>query len=80
MVTEHTFVTNVVERMRQTFCGLVGHDSLLQFGHDRMYLKCSTCGHESPGWEISENLPKEKPAAHRQAPARPHLVRIRRVA
>ena len=82
MVTEHGFVTNVVGRMRQAFCGLHGHDALLQFGHDRMYLKCTTCGHESPGWEISENpsaMTEGKPA-RRPALARPHLVGVRRVA
>ena len=30
---------SVFARVRQTFCGLHGHDSLLQFGQDRMYLE-----------------------------------------
>jgi hypothetical protein len=79
MVTEHSFVTDVVGRMRQAFCGLHGHDALLQFGHDRMYLKCTTCGHESPGWEISENAPAMT-ETRRPALARPDLVGVRRVA
>jgi hypothetical protein len=81
MVAEHGFVTDVVGRMKQAFCGLHGHDSLLQFGHDRMYLKCTTCGHESPGWELSENPPAmtEKNPARRPALTR-HLVGARRVA
>ena len=31
-------------------CGMHGHDNLMQFEHDRMFLKCISCGHESPGW------------------------------
>jgi hypothetical protein len=54
MVTNHNFVTDVIDRMRQAYCGLHGHDSLLQFEQDRMFLKCTSCGHESPGWEIQE--------------------------
>jgi hypothetical protein len=82
MVTDQNFVTNVFDLMRQAYCGLHGHDNLLQFEHDRMFLKCTSCGHESPGWELTETPPittEEKPAP-RPALARPQLVSERRVA
>jgi len=45
------------DRMRQMLCGLHGHDNLLQFEHERMYLRCASCGYESPGWELTEAPP-----------------------
>ncbi len=42
---------------RQMMCGLHGHDSLLQFERDRMFLRCVSCGHETPGWEINDTPP-----------------------
>jgi hypothetical protein len=75
---------SVFDRVRQTFCGLHGHDSLLQFGQDRMYLKCVSCGHETPGWEITE-APAAAAISVREEvrPARlvrPQLVSVRRIA
>jgi hypothetical protein len=61
----------MLERVREAFCGLHGHDNLLQFGHDRMYLKCASCGHESPGWELNEPQPAKRSAER----AHPALVR-----
>jgi hypothetical protein len=73
----------VFDRVRQTYCGLHGHDSLLQFEQDRMYLKCVSCGHESPGWEI-ETPPTPDVTVHeeirRPALVRPQLIGERRIA
>ena len=41
--------TTVVAKVRQMFCGMHGHDNLLQFEHDRMFLRCVSCGHEIAG-------------------------------
>jgi hypothetical protein len=82
MVTEHDYVTHVFDRMRQAYCGLHGHDSLLQFEQERMFLKCASCGHQSPGWELTEPPPvqtKEEPV-RRPTLVRPQLVGERRVA
>ena len=51
------FGERVLDRVREAFCGLHGHDNLLQFKQDRMFLKCFSCGHESPGWELNETPP-----------------------
>jgi hypothetical protein len=42
----------VGESVRQFLCGLHGHDSLLHFEKGRMSLLCSSCGHETPGWDV----------------------------
>jgi Zn ribbon nucleic-acid-binding protein len=44
----------VMDRVRQMLCGLHGHDTLLQFQEDRIFLRCVSCGHETPGWDVSE--------------------------
>ena len=51
------FGERVLDRVREAFCGLHGHDSLLQFQQDRLFLKCVSCGHESPGWDLNEPRP-----------------------
>jgi hypothetical protein len=75
---------SVFDRVRQTFCGLHGHDSLLQFGQDRMYLKCVSCGHESPGWEVTDTPPvaavSMREEVRRARVVRPQLVSVRRIA
>jgi hypothetical protein len=45
-------MTRVGEQLRQFICGLHGHDSLLHFEDGRVSLLCSSCGHESPGWDV----------------------------
>jgi hypothetical protein len=76
------FGERVLDRVREAFCGLHGHDSMLQFQQERMFLKCVSCGHESPGWELNETPPT--PLAHaeprRQALVRPQLIGARRIA
>jgi len=72
----------VIERLRQMFCGLHGHDTLLHFDKDRMSLRCVSCGHETPGWELNEVPPTVtiRGDARRHALPRPQLIRARRIA
>jgi hypothetical protein len=51
--------TVVLERLGQIVCGMHGHDNLIQFQQHRMFLKCASCGHETPGW----TLPNRRPVA-----------------
>jgi hypothetical protein len=67
--------------VRQAYCGLWGHDEMLQFERERMSLKCASCGHESHGWELSESQPAVTARAERRPVAvRPRLVDVRRIA
>jgi hypothetical protein len=45
--------------VRQFICGLHGHDSLLHFEQGRMSLLCSSCGHETPGWDVKAPAQRE---------------------
>ena len=73
---------SVLDRLRQMMCGLHGHDSLVQFEHDRMFLRCVSCGHETHGWELNDTRPPRATVreAHRPAMARPQLVTERKIA
>ena len=76
------FGERMLDRFREAFCGLQGHDSLLQFKRDRMFLKCVSCGHESPGWDLNETPPTVVAQAdtRRLAIVRPQLMDARRIA
>ena len=49
--------TAVLDRIGQLVCGLHGHDEVLQFDDSRIFLRCVSCGHESPGWQMPERTP-----------------------
>lgn len=54
---EEGFSGRVFDRLRQMMCGLHGHDALVQFEHDRMFLRCVSCGHETQGWDLHDIRP-----------------------
>jgi hypothetical protein len=72
----------MMDLLRQMFCALHGHDALLHFEHERISLRCVSCGHETPGWELNETPPTVtvRGDARRHAIARPKLVKQRRIA
>jgi hypothetical protein len=77
----HTDGLGVFDRVRQMFCGLHGHDTLLHFEHDRISLRCASCGHETPGWELNEVPPTVTIRGDaRRHMLRPQLVSARRIA
>lgn len=52
MTTHDGLLARAALKLRQHICGLHGHDSLRHFDNGRMSLLCSSCGHESPGWDV----------------------------
>jgi hypothetical protein len=71
----------VIDRLRQMYCGMHGHDTLLQFQQERMFLRCASCGHETPGWLLNEAPPTVTMRAEgRQLRLVPQLVNERRIA
>jgi hypothetical protein len=51
--------------VREAACALSGHDYLQHAEHGRMFLRCTDCGHETPGWSVD---------VHRQSPREDSLV------
>ena len=73
----------VIDRLHQMMCGLHGHDTLLQFEQDRLFLRCQSCGHETPGWDLNETPPSVTARAvedRGHSVAQAHLIGARRVA
>jgi hypothetical protein len=68
--------------VRAMLCGLRGHDTMLHFEQERMALRCVSCGHETPGWDLNEAPPTVtvRGDARRHALVRPHLIGERRIA
>ena len=73
--------TRVLNQLRQSLCAMHGHDSMVQFERDRMFLRCTSCGHESPGWAIDKTAPTVEAREDARRPAlSPRLVGVRRIA
>ena len=53
-------MTRVMARVGQMLCGLGGHDSVLHFEGSRVMMRCTSCGHDTPGWEISGRGPRRR--------------------
>jgi hypothetical protein len=62
--------TSAFDVVRQFVCGLHGHDALLHFETARLSMRCTTCGYQTPGWDL-------KPAARLSGtPAKPRVLRL----
>jgi hypothetical protein len=73
--TESSLLGRVASRIGQVFCGLHGHDAVLHFEGNRVMMRCTSCGHDTPGWEISGQGPRIRYAGD----ARRHAIKPRLV-
>jgi hypothetical protein len=71
LATKKDWISRLGLLTRQFLCSLHGHDSLLHFEQGRMSLLCSSCGYETPGWDV-----KGVPARREVSGARPSMVRL----
>ncbi len=53
-------VNRAVARFSQFLCGLRGHDSVLHFEGKRVNMRCTSCGHDTPGWDVSGRGPRQR--------------------
>ena len=53
-------MNRTVSRVGQLLCGLRGHDSVLHFEGKRVNMRCTSCGHDTPGWTISARGPRRR--------------------
>ena len=51
----------MVTKVRHFICGLHGHDALLHFEQGRMSLQCTSCGYETPGWDLKASAAEPEP-------------------
>lgn len=73
-------IARAVGQVRQFLCGLHGHDALLHFEQDRMSLQCTSCGYETPGWDLKVPPVRTEPMASSRRVVRLPLVGEHRVA
>jgi hypothetical protein len=50
-------IVALAHRSRLSRCSIFGHDDELKAEGCRIYLRCVSCGEESPGWSLSLPLP-----------------------
>jgi hypothetical protein len=55
---EEGLLARAVEYVSQRFCAVRGHDSVLHFEENRVLLRCTSCGYDSPGWEVNDRRPR----------------------
>ena len=78
-------VTSVLNRMAtrvgQVLCAMRGHDSVLHFEGNRVMMRCTSCGHDSPGWEVSGRRPRQRfEGDHRRHVLAPQRLVFRKTA
>jgi hypothetical protein len=76
-----TLALRAMARIGQLLCGLRGHDSVLHFEGNRVMMRCTSCGHDSPGWEISGRGPRQRfEGDHRRHALAPQRLVLRKTA
>jgi hypothetical protein len=58
--TQGSAASRAMEWIGQMLCGVRGHDSVLAFEGNRVMMRCTSCGHDTPGWEISGKGPRQR--------------------
>lgn len=53
-------VARAVTKVGQLLCGLRGHDTMKHFEGKRVMMRCTACGHDTPGWEIADKAPRRR--------------------
>jgi hypothetical protein len=66
----------VLGRLGQIVCAMHGHDNLIQFEQNRMFLKCASCGHETPGWTLPDRRPVARFSGARREPVTTAIASI----
>lgn len=58
--TAESLTNRAMRGISQFFCGLRGHDSVLHFEGKRVNMRCTSCGHDTPGWDVSGRGPRQR--------------------
>lgn len=76
--TDGNVVSRAIEWLGQVLCGMRGHDAVLHFEGNRVMMRCTSCGYDTPGWEINGRGPRRRyegdARRHLLVPQRRHLV------
>jgi hypothetical protein len=50
--------------VHETLCAVGGHSFMIRPEHNRLFLRCEICGHETPGWTIETRRPPRRTIPH----------------
>jgi NAD-dependent SIR2 family protein deacetylase len=79
--TRTSVAARVMGWIGQRLCGARGHDSVLHFEGNRVMMRCTSCGHDTPGWEISGRKPRQRfEGDKRRHVLTPHRLVLRKTA
>jgi hypothetical protein len=79
--TPASVVNRIAVRVGQFLCSMRGHDSVLHFEGNRVMMRCTSCGHDSPGWEINGRAPRQRyEGDHRRHVLVPQRLVLRKTA
>ena len=53
-------VSRTMTRLGQLICGMRGHESVVHFEGKRVMMRCTSCGHDTPGWEVNGRAPRKR--------------------
>jgi hypothetical protein len=53
-------VSRAATRLGQLLCGLRGHETVRHFEGKRVMMRCTSCGHDTPGWDTGERAPRHR--------------------
>ena len=53
-------VARAFTRFGQLLCGMRGHETVMHFEGKRIMMRCTSCGHDTPGWETAERAPQRR--------------------
>jgi hypothetical protein len=74
-------MNRAASRVSQFFCGLRGHDAVLHFEGKRVNMRCTSCGHDTPGWDVSGRGPRPRYEGDaRRHALTPHRLVLRKTA
>ena len=75
------FLSRITVRIGQALCAMRGHDSVLHFEGKRVMMRCTSCGHDSPGWDVSGRAPRQRfEGDHRRHVLTPKRLVLRKTA
>lgn len=53
-------IARALTRAGQLLCGMRGHDQVRHFEGKRVMMRCTSCGHDTPGWEVGDRAPRKR--------------------
>ena len=76
---EAGLMARMASRLGQVVCGLHGHDAVLHFEGNRVMMRCTSCGHDTPVGRSPVRVPGLRYAGDaRRHALKPHLALAQR--